>query len=82
MGFWRGTGRLNFLPQVIGAQWELRCPLARTDQSFGHSDVFVRAHIDRVFPRLTLLQAAFRTRTGSSCSGRQDRVGRGKSLIR
>jgi hypothetical protein len=33
-------------------------------------------------PGVTALQAAFRTRTGSRRSGRQDRVGRGKLLIR
>jgi len=36
---------------IVGAQWELRRAMARTDQRFGHSDIFVRAHVDRRLPR-------------------------------
>jgi protein gp37 len=36
----------------VGAQWELRRALARADQSLGHYDASVRAHVDRRFPRV------------------------------
>jgi hypothetical protein len=32
--------------------------VARTDQSLGHYDASVRAHVDRRFPRVTAFQAA------------------------
>src|SRR5664280_874921 len=34
----------------VGAQWELWCPLARTDQTLGHHDASARAHVDRRVP--------------------------------
>jgi hypothetical protein len=55
-------------PRAVGAQWELPGALARTDQRPGHFDASVRAHVDRRFPRVTALQAAFRTRTERSGS--------------
>src|SRR5664279_3692694 len=43
----------------VGAQWELRCPLAPTDQRFRHRSRTLRAHVDgRVSPG-DALQAAF-----------------------
>src|ERR1035437_1038913 len=34
----------------VGAQWELRRALARTDQRLGHYDASMRAHVQRRFP--------------------------------
>ena len=66
----------------VGAQWELRRALARTDQRLGHYDAPVRAHVDgRVSPG-DALQAVFRTSTGSSRVRRQNGLGRGKPLTR
>src|ERR1019366_467124 len=64
----------------VGAQWELRVALARTDRRFRSYDPSVRAHVDRHFPGVTILQGAFRTRTGSSRSGRYGGAGSGKLL--
>jgi hypothetical protein len=53
----RVLARHKFLG-AVGAQWKLRRALARADQSLGHYDASVRAHVDRRFPRVTALQAA------------------------
>jgi hypothetical protein len=50
---------------TVGAQWELRRALARTDQSVGHYDASVRAHVNRRCPRVTARQVGFRTSMGS-----------------
>jgi hypothetical protein len=34
----------------VGAQWELWCLLARTDQTLGHHDASARAHVRRRVP--------------------------------
>ena len=56
----------------MGAQWELRCPVARTDQWChlrSHSQCCTRRSIRAPSPTfLTALQTAFRTSTGSSSS--------------
>jgi hypothetical protein len=36
--------------ETVGAQWELRCPLARKDQRLRLHHPSVRAHLDRLFP--------------------------------
>jgi hypothetical protein len=56
----------------VGAQWELRCPLAPSDQWFRHRSRTLRAHVDPLQDSFLIfgpaLQAAFRTSTGSSRS--------------
>ena len=44
----RGLSR-EFSSAAVGAQWELRQALAFADQSLGHYDASVRAHVDRRF---------------------------------
>ena len=48
----------------VGAQWELRRALARTDQRLGRYDASVRAHIDRRFPRVSALLGSFSNEHG------------------
>src|SRR5450830_289167 len=43
----------------VGAQWELLRALARTDQSVGHYDASLRAHVNRRCPRVTALLGCF-----------------------
>jgi hypothetical protein len=47
------------LRRAVGMQWELRRALARTDQSVGHYDASVRAHVDRRFPRVMAVLGCF-----------------------
>jgi hypothetical protein len=55
-GLHRARGLVEeFLEDGLGAQWELRRALARADQSLGHYDASVRAHVDRRFPRVSAL---------------------------
>jgi hypothetical protein len=44
---------------TVGAQWELRRPLARTDQRLGGRDTLVRAHVDRRSPPVIALLGCF-----------------------
>src|ERR1039457_2858683 len=59
------------LPGGVGTQWELRRALARGDQSVGHYDASVHAHVDPRFSPVSAIQAASRTSTGSSRSDRK-----------
>jgi hypothetical protein len=45
----RRSFKVLLLFRCVGAQWELRRALARTDQRLGHHDASVRAHVDRRF---------------------------------
>src|ERR1035437_5044151 len=60
------------------AQWELRCPLARTDQWVRRRSSLQSSRLDPLQTPsptfVTAIQAAFRISTGSGRSGRQDRV--------
>jgi len=42
------------VPDPVGAQWELRRALARTDRRFGHYDPAMRAHVDRDLSQVDL----------------------------
>jgi AhpD family alkylhydroperoxidase len=57
---------------TVGTQWELRCPLARSDQRHRRGSRTQKARRDPFQPRSRTVvpspQAAFRTRTGSSRS--------------
>jgi hypothetical protein len=44
---------------TIGAQWELRLALSRTDQYLGHYDVAAQTHVDRVFPPVARPSGSF-----------------------
>jgi hypothetical protein len=47
------------LTDCVGAQWELRRALARTDQRLGGCDAPVSAHVDRRCSRVTALLGCF-----------------------
>ena len=72
------TTGVRFEP--VRVQWELRRALARADQSLGHYDDSVRAHVDRRFPRVTAFQAAFRASTGRSRSASRYSMRNGRTI--
>ena len=68
------------IQQVIGAQWELRRPLARADERRRHGSWALRTRVVPLLcPSLIFVmarQAAFRTRTGSDSMTRTAASGR------
>src|SRR5450759_4248897 len=46
----RRSFKVLLLLRCVGAQWELRQALAFADQSLGHYDASMRAHVQRRFP--------------------------------
>src|ERR1035437_7898154 len=66
------------MSRSAGAQWELRCPLARTDQWVRRRSSLHSSRLDPLQTPsptfVTAVQAAFRISTGGGRSGRQDRV--------
>ena len=66
------------MSRSAGAQWELRCPLARTDQRVRRRSSLQSSRLDPLQTPsptfVTAVQAAFRISTGAGRSGRQDRV--------
>src|SRR5664280_388198 len=66
------------MSRSAGAQWELRCPLARTDQWVRRRSSLQSSRLDPLQTPsptfVTAVQAAFRISTGGGRSGRQDRV--------
>ena len=69
---------------TIGAQWELRRALARTDQRFRHRSYALRAHAGHYGAACRVsgrpFQAAFRTSTGSIRSASRYSTRNGRSI--